>query len=218
MRFVFLGAPGAGKGTQAAKAAQKFNIPHISTGEIFRDNIRNNTELGKQAKLYIDKGQLCPDSLTVDLVKDRIINDDCKNGFIFDGFPRTINQANELKKMLEEVGIKLDAAINLDIKDEVIIDRMSGRRVCPKCGGTFHIQFNKPSVDGICDKCETSLIQRDDDNAETVKKRLVIYHEQSEPLIEYYENEGILVNVDASKTLDEIFDAVSSEIEKFMVK
>jgi len=172
MRLVLLGAPGAGKGTQAVVISQKYNVPHISTGDIFRSNIKNGTELGRKAKEYIDKGLLVPDELTVDIVKDRISQPDCKAGFILDGFPRTIYQAERLDEILKELNVELDCALNIYVPDEEIIKRMSGRRVCSKCGMSYHIVYNQPKVENICDSCNGELIQRDDDKEETVIQRL----------------------------------------------
>jgi len=204
-----LGAPGAGKGTQAKKIAEKYGIPHISTGDIFRANIKNETELGKKAKEYMDQGLLVPDELTCDLVTDRIKNDDCKNGFILDGFPRTIPQAEALTKALEKMGQKMDFAIDVDVPDSAIIERMSGRRACLKCGATYHIVTIPPKQEGICDNCGAELVQRDDDKPETVQKRLTVYHDQTQPLIDYYKNEGILKTVDGTKDFEDVFTAIT---------
>lgn len=193
MRLILLGAPGAGKGTQADILAEKLSVPHISTGDIFRYNIKNGTELGKKAKEYIDNGLLVPDEVTIGIVKDRIQLEDCKKGFILDGFPRTIPQAEYLDSVLEQMGITLDAALNIHVDDEKIIQRMSGRRTCPSCGKSYHVVFNPAKVDGICDSCGAKLVQRDDDKEETVIKRLNTYHEQTEPLIDYYKKQGKLL-------------------------
>jgi len=212
MRLVLLGAPGAGKGTQAVILSEKYNIPHISTGDIFRSNIKNNTELGKKAKEYIDKGLLVPDELTIDIVKDRINKPDCSDGFILDGFPRTIFQAQELDKILEGMGIELDCVLNIDVSDEKNIKRLSGRRVC-QCGKTYHILNNPPKKEGICDSCNGELFQREDDREETVIQRLETYHKQTEPLIEYYEKSGKLVTVEGRESIDdttkEVLDALN---------
>ena len=209
MKIIMLGAPGAGKGTQAKKIAEKYGIPHISTGDIFRANIKNETELGKKAKEYMDQGLLVPDELTCDLVTDRIKNDDCKNGFILDGFPRTIPQAEALTKALEKMGQKMDFAIDVDVPDSAIIERMSGRRACLKCGASYHIVTIPPKQEGICDNCGAELVQRDDDKPETVQKRLTVYHEQTQPLIDYYKNEGILKTVDGTKDFEDVFTAIT---------
>ncbi len=205
MKIIMLGAPGAGKGTQAKMIAEKFAIPHISTGDIFRANIKNGTELGKKAKEFMDKGQLVPDELTVEILLDRVANDDCKNGYVLDGFPRTIPQADVLDKELTKLGDKVDFAINVDVPDENIVRRMSGRRACLKCGATYHIEHIPPKKEGICDTCGSELVQRDDDKPETVQNRLKVYHEQTQPLIEYYDKKNILKNVDGTKDMQEVF-------------
>lgn len=208
MKIIMLGAPGAGKGTQAKKIADKYGIPHISTGDIFRANIKNNTELGKKAKTYMDQGLLVPDELVVDLVVDRVAQDDCSKGYVLDGFPRTIPQAEALDKALQAVGTKMDYAINVEVPDENIIRRMSGRRACVGCGATYHMVYAPTKVEGICDVCGKELILRDDDKPETVKKRLTVYHEQTQPLIEYYTKAGILVEVDGTIDIDDVFGAI----------
>ena len=208
MKIIMLGAPGAGKGTQAKMIAAKYGVPHISTGDIFRANIKNGTELGAKAKEYMDKGLLVPDELVVDLVIDRFKADDCAKGYILDGFPRTIPQAEALYKALSAIGDSVDYAINVEVPDENIIERMSGRRACVGCGATYHIQFNPTKVEGICDACGEKLILRDDDKPETVKNRLSVYHEQTQPLIEYYDKQGILKSVDGTKPMDEVFSAI----------
>ena len=205
MKIIMLGAPGAGKGTQAKKIAAKYAIPHISTGDIFRANIKNNTELGQKAKTYMDKGELVPDELVVDLIMDRFKEADCANGYVLDGFPRTIPQAEALDRALAEMGQKIDYAINVEVPDENIVNRMSGRRACVDCGATYHIAYAPTSKEGICDKCGGGLILRDDDKPETVLKRLGVYHEQTQPLIDYYTGQGVLKTVDGTKNLDEVF-------------
>ncbi len=205
MKIIMLGAPGAGKGTQAQMIADKYNIPHISTGDIFRANIKNGTELGKKAKEYMDKGQLVPDELTVQLLLDRVANEDCKNGYVLDGFPRTIPQADVLDSELTKLGDKVDFAINVDVPDENIVRRMSGRRACLKCGATYHIEHIPPKTEGICDKCGSELVQREDDKPETVQNRLSVYHEQTQPLIDYYDKKNILKTVDGTKDMQEVF-------------
>ena len=210
MKIIMLGAPGAGKGTQAKMIAAKYNIPHISTGDIFRANIKNNTELGKKAKEYMDQGLLVPDELTCDLVTDRIQQDDCANGFILDGFPRTIPQAEALDKALTGLGQAMDYAIDVDVPDENIVNRMSGRRACLKCGATYHIVTIPPKKEGICDNCGSEIVQRDDDKPETVQKRLQVYHDQTQPLIDFYNNKGILKSVDGTKDLDVVFDSIKA--------
>ena len=205
MRLILLGAPGAGKGTQAKQIAGKYNIPHISTGDIFRANIKNNTELGQKAKTYMDQGLLVPDELTCDLVVDRIQQDDCANGFVLDGFPRTIPQAEALENALANLGQSMDFAIDVDVPDENIVNRMSGRRACLKCGATYHIVSIPPKKEGICDNCGSELVIRDDDKPETVQKRLNVYHEQTQPLIDFYSNKGILKSVDGTQPMDKVF-------------
>lgn len=208
MKIIMLGAPGAGKGTQAKMLADKYQIPHISTGDIFRANIKNGTELGQKAKTYMDQGLLVPDELVCDLVVDRVKADDCKEGYILDGFPRTIPQAESLDKALEAIGEKIDYAINVEVPDENIVRRMSGRRACVACGATYHIVHIPTKVEGICDRCGKELILRDDDKPETVTKRLNVYHEQTQPLIEYYTDKGALVEVDGTKDMNDVFNAI----------
>ena len=209
MKVVMLGAPGAGKGTQAKKIAAKYSIPHISTGDIFRANIKNGTELGKKAKTYMDQGLLVPDELVVDLVVDRVNQEDCANGYVLDGFPRTIPQAEALTKALAGQGQKLDYAIDVDVPDENIVRRMGGRRACVGCEATYHLEYAPPKQEGICDTCGGELILRDDDKPETVTKRLGVYHEQTQPLIDYYTNAGILKRVDGTVDIDEVFQAIT---------
>lgn len=205
MKIIMLGAPGAGKGTQAKRIAKKYNIPHISTGDIFRANIKEGTELGKRAKEYMDKGELVPDDITIGMLLDRIHKADCKDGFVLDGFPRTIPQAKSLSEALSKLNEKIDYAINIDVPDDSIITRMSGRRACLSCGSTYHIKYSAPKKENICDNCGSELVIRDDDKPETVKKRLDVYHNQTQPLIDYYDNENILANVDGTKDMEEVF-------------
>ena len=205
MKIIMLGAAGAGKGTQAKQIADKYQIPHISTGDIFRANIKEGTELGTKAKTYMDQGLLVPDELVVELVADRIVKDDCKNGFVLDGFPRTIPQAEALDEALAKIGEKMDYAVDVDVPDENIINRMGGRRACVNCGSTYHIVNIPTKVEGICDKCGKEVILRDDDKPETVQKRLHVYHEQTQPLIDYYKNQGILRSVDGTRPMDTVF-------------
>ena len=205
MKIIMLGAPGAGKGTQAKKIAAKYGIPHISTGDIFRANIKNGTELGKKAKSYMDQGLLVPDELTVDLVIDRLAQDDCKNGYILDGFPRTIPQAEALDAALAKLGEKMDYAIDVDVPDENIVSRMSGRRACTGCGATYHIVYNPSKKGDCCEVCGEKLILRDDDKPETVQKRLNVYHEQTQPLIDYYTKQSILRTVDGTQDMNDVF-------------
>lgn len=208
MKVIMLGAPGAGKGTQAKQIADKYSIPHISTGDIFRANIKNGTELGKKAKTYMDQGLLVPDELVVELVADRIQQDDCKNGFVLDGFPRTIPQAEALDAALAKINEKMDYAIDVDVPDENIISRMSGRRACLNCGATYHIVTIPTKVEGVCDRCGSPVVLRDDDQPETVKKRLEVYHEQTQPLIDYYKKQNILKTVDGVQPMEEVFKAI----------
>ena len=208
MKIIMLGAPGAGKGTQAKKIAEKYQIPHISTGDIFRANIKGGTELGMKAKTFMDQGMLVPDEITIGMLMDRIGQEDCINGYVLDGFPRTIPQAESLTKALAERGEKVDYAINVDVPDENIINRMSGRRACLGCGATYHITFNPPVKEGICDTCGQDLVLRDDDKPETVKKRLDVYHQQTQPLIDYYKNAEILAEVDGTQPMDAVFQGI----------
>ena len=208
MKIIMLGAPGAGKGTQAQMICEKYNIPHISTGDLFRSNIKNGTELGKKAKEYMDKGQLVPDELTVELLLDRVANEDCKDGYVLDGFPRTIPQADVLDKELTKLSDKIDFAIDVEVPDENIVRRMSGRRACLKCGATYHIEHIPPKQEGICDRCGSELVQRDDDKPETVQNRLSVYHEQTQPLIEYYNGKNILKTVDGTKDMNDVFEDI----------
>ena len=204
-----LGAPGAGKGTQAKQIAGKYSIPHISTGDIFRANIKNGTDLGKKAKEYMDQGLLVPDELTCDLVMDRIQQDDCVNGFVLDGFPRTIPQAEALDAALEKIGQHMDYAIDVDVPDDNIVNRMSGRRACLDCGATYHVVSLPPKTEGKCDHCGSELVLREDDKPETVQKRLGVYHDQTQPLIDYYKNQGILKSVDGTQPMEAVFTAIT---------
>ena len=204
-----LGAPGAGKGTQAKMIADKYGIPHISTGDIFRANIKNGTELGKKAKEYMDQGLLVPDELTCDLVVDRIAQPDAAKGYVLDGFPRTIPQAEALTNALKARGESIDFAIDVDVPDENIVNRMGGRRACLACGATYHIVFNAPKKEGICDVCGKELVLRDDDKPETVQKRLDVYHAQTQPLIDYYTKAGVLKTVDGTQDIDKVFEDIT---------
>ena len=210
MKIIMLGAPGAGKGTQAKMIADKYGVPHISTGDIFRANIKNGTELGMEAKQYMDKGLLVPDELTVKILLDRVAQEDCKNGYVLDGFPRTIPQAEVLDRALTELGDKIDYAIDVDVPDENIVKRMSGRRACLACGATFHIEHVPPKQEGVCDRCGKELVLRDDDKPETVQNRLKVYHDQTQPLIEFYSGKGILRTVDGTKPMQEVFDSITA--------
>ncbi len=208
MKIIMLGAPGAGKGTQAKKIAAKYQIPHISTGDIFRANIKKGTELGNKAKTYMEQGLLVPDELVCDLVVDRVRQEDCTNGYVLDGFPRTIPQAESLQSALKALGESIDYAINIEVPDENIISRMGGRRACPACGATYHKENIPPKIAGICDVCGAKLILRDDDKPETVKKRLDVYHEQTQPLIEFYTAGNVLVEVDGTQPMETVFEAI----------
>ena len=208
MKIIMLGAPGAGKGTQAKKIAAKYSIPHISTGDIFRANIKNGTELGLKAKSYMDAGGLVPDEITIGMLLDRIHQADCENGYVLDGFPRTIPQAESLTEALKKNGEAIDFAVNVDVPDENIINRMSGRRACLNCGATYHIVYNAPKKENVCDACGQELVLRDDDKPETVKKRLDVYHDQTQPLIDYYKNAGVLAEVDGTLDMEDVFQAI----------
>lgn len=209
MNLVLLGPPGAGKGTQAKLISSNFKIPHISTGDIFRANISQNTELGIKAKSYMDKGLLVPDEVTIDIVKDRLAKEDCKNGFLLDGFPRTVKQAEALDEFLNENGKKIDGTILIEVPKENILGRMTGRRVCSKCGASFHVIFNPPKVEGICDLCGGAVVQRKDDTEETVKERLEVYDKQTEPLVEYYKGKNVLKSVDGTQDINKVFKDIS---------
>lgn len=213
MKIIMLGAPGAGKGTQAKMIADQYGVPHISTGDIFRANIKNGTELGVEAKKYMDQGLLVPDELTVKLLLDRVAKEDCKNGYVLDGFPRTIPQAEVLEKALSEINDQIDYAIDVDVPDENIINRMSGRRACLACGATYHITHVPPKKEGICDRCGKELVLRDDDKAETVKNRLTVYHDQTQPLIEFYTRKGILKTVDGTVDMKDVFKSIVEILE-----
>lgn len=210
MKIIMLGAPGAGKGTQAKMIADKYHVPHISTGDIFRANIKNGTQLGMEAKKYMDQGLLVPDELTVKILLDRVAKDDCQNGYVLDGFPRTIPQAEVLDKALSELDDKIDFAINVDVPDENIIRRMGGRRACLSCGATYHVEHIPPKKEGICDACGKELVLRDDDKPETVGNRLDVYHKQTQPLIDFYNAKGILKTVDGTADMKDVFAAIVS--------
>jgi len=212
MRLILLGPPGAGKGTQAANIVEKYRIPHISTGDIFRKNIKERTELGKKAKEYMDKGLLVPDELVVDLVEDRISKEDCKAGFLLDGFPRTVVQAEALDRVLEKLNTTLDRVINIQVDKEKLITRIIGRRICKECGATYHVVFNSPKTEGICDICGGELYQRNDDKEETVTKRIEVYIQETSPLIDYYAQRGLLLNIDGDKSIDEVFQDITSAL------
>ena len=205
MRIILLGPLGAGKGTQAAGIVEKYNIPHISTGDIFRKNIKEGTDLGKKAKEYIDQGLLVPDELTVGLVTDRITQDDCKNGFMLDGFPRNVSQAEQLDAFLKENNIELSNVINIEVDKNILVSRAVGRRICKSCGATYHVEFNPPKIEGVCNVCQGELYQRADDNEETVSKRIQVYLDETRPLADYYAKVGILSNINGQQSIDEVF-------------
>ena len=204
MNIILMGLPGAGKGTQASEIVKKFPIPHISTGDMFRKAIKDETDLGKEAKSYMDRGELVPDEVTVGIVKERISEDDAKKGFLLDGFPRTIDQVESLSQIMSELDREIDAVINIEVPEEELMNRLTGRRICEKCGTTYHLVFNPPKVDGICDIDGGKLYQREDDNPETVSNRLSVNVKQSKPILEYYNNKGVLKNIDGSKDIDEV--------------
>lgn len=210
MKIVMLGAPGAGKGTQAKMIAEEYGIPHVSTGDIFRANVKSGTELGIEAKKYMDQGLLVPDELTVRILLDRVAKEDCAGGYVLDGFPRTIPQAEVLDEALGRLGEKIDYAIDVEVPDENIVKRMSGRRACLKCGATYHVEHIPPKKEGICDDCGSELVLREDDKAETVSNRLKIYHDQTQPLIDYYTRKGILKTVDGTMDMKDVFGAIKS--------
>lgn len=214
MKIIMLGAPGAGKGTQAQMIADKYKIPHISTGDIFRENVKNGTALGMEAKKYMDQGALVPDELTVRILLDRVAQDDCKNGYVLDGFPRTIPQAEVLDEAIAKLGDKIDFAIDVEVPDENIIRRMSGRRACLACGATFHVEHVPPKQEGICDRCGKELVLRDDDKEETVKNRLDVYHKQTQPLIDFYTQKNILRTVDGTVDMQDVFAAITAILDK----
>ena len=208
MRIILLGPPGAGKGTQAAGIVEKHNIPHISTGDIFRKNIKEGTELGNKAKSYMDQGMLVPDELTVGLVKDRLLQDDCKDGFLLDGFPRNTFQAEALDKFLDEINSPLNNVINIEVDKNLLVTRAVGRRICKQCSATYHVEFNPPKVAGVCDVCGGELYQRADDNEETVSKRIQVYLDETKPLIEYYSNKGIISTIEGEQSIDKVFEDI----------
>ncbi|ELC8443664.1 adenylate kinase [Clostridium perfringens] len=208
MKIVLLGPPGAGKGTQAKSISNRYSIPHISTGDIFRKNISENTPLGIEAKTYMDNGQLVPDEVTINMVKDRLQQDDCKNGYLLDGFPRTVHQAEALDNFLTEREESIDTALLIEVPKEFILERMTGRRVCPSCGASYHIKFNPPANDGKCDLCGSDVIQRKDDTEETVKERLDVYENQTQPLIDFYKNKKQLSVVDGTQAINEVFESI----------
>ncbi|AXI07614.1 adenylate kinase [Oceanobacillus sp. 143] len=214
MNLILMGLPGAGKGTQAEKINDKYNIPHISTGDMFRLSIKEGTDLGKKAKEYMDRGDLVPDEVTIGIVKERLSKDDCKNGFLLDGFPRTIAQAEALQQLLSDLGESIDYVLHVDVPEEKLVERLTGRRICPTCGTAYHIEFNPPKVEGICDKDGSQLIQRDDDKAETVKRRLAVNIEQTKPLLDFYQEKGYLVTVNGNQEIDDVFKDIQQKLVK----
>ncbi|MBU3091381.1 adenylate kinase [Clostridium sp. CM028] len=214
MRIILLGPPGAGKGTQAKSISNKFSIPHISTGDIFRKNISEKTPLGIEAKKHIDKGHLVPDELTIDIIKDRLNNEDCSNGFLLDGYPRTVNQGEALKTLLDGKGNTLDTALLIKVPREFILGRMTGRRVCLTCGASYHITFNPPKVDGKCNLCGSDIVQRADDTEETVNERIDIYEAQTQPLIKYYDDKNLLSVVDGTLEINSVFESICGILEE----
>lgn len=214
MRLVIMGPPGAGKGTQAAMIANRFSIPHVSTGDIFRKNLKEGTPLGLKAKEYMNKGLLVPDETVVEIVKDRLSEEDCQKGFLLDGFPRTVAQASVLDEVLGQMNMKIDNVINIEVPKEVLIERAVGRRVCKKCGATYHVKYKSPSRPGLCDECDGELIQRDDDKEETVVKRIEVYLEQTQPLIDYYAKRGLLVNIDGGQDITNVGEQIVKALER----
>lgn len=212
MNLILLGPPGAGKGTQATRIVEKYKVPHISTGDIFRENIKNNTPLGQKAQEYMNKGELVPDQLVVDIALDRLGKDDCKNGFLLDGFPRTVFQADALDKFLRDKGKGIDLVINIEVEDKMLIERLDARRVCPTCAATYNVIGMPPKKEGICDKCNDTLIQRKDDKKETVGNRIKVYHEQTSPLIDYYKEKGLIEDFDGMIGADALFDEIVKAI------
>ncbi|WP_373894616.1 adenylate kinase [Virgibacillus natechei] len=214
MNLILMGLPGAGKGTQAEQINDKYDIPHISTGDMFRLSIKEGTDLGKQAKGYMDQGELVPDEVTIGIVRERLNKDDCRNGFLLDGFPRTIAQAESLEGILAEKNETIDYCIHVDVPEEKLLERLTGRRICPTCGTTYHVNYQPPRVEGVCDKDGSQLIQRDDDKPETVKNRLAVNLEQTKPLLDFYEDKGYLVTVDGDQEIDQVFQDIQSKIDK----
>ncbi len=215
MNIVLFGPPGAGKGTQAKELTKRYGIPHISTGDILRANVRDGTELGMKAKEYMDRGELVPDTVLIGLIRNRLNEPDCKEGYLLDGYPRTIPQADALDIILREIGKPLDVVINIDVSDDSLVERLSGRRTCPTCGESYHVVFNPPEQQGVCDACGSQLYQRDDDREEVIRQRLAVYNQKTKPLIDYYAKAGILVNIDGSRSVDEVFRAVSGVMDKY---
>jgi len=214
MRFILLGPPGAGKGTQAAAIKEKYSIAHISTGDILRDNVKKKGTLGMQAKSFMDAGKLVPDDLIIGMMKDRLDEPDCSKGFLLDGFPRTLGQAEALDALVVELGVRIDAVILLDVADDVVVERLSGRRMCRKCGGIFHVTFNPSAKGDICDKCGGEIYQRDDDKEEVIRNRLKVYHDQTSPLIDYYDKKGLLKRIDGAKATKVVLDTIESLVKE----
>lgn len=214
LNLLIMGPPGAGKGTQAEMLVKELNITHISTGDMFRAAIKEGTEMGKKAKEYMDKGQLVPDEVVVGMVKDRLSQPDCKNGFLLDGFPRTVAQAEALDATLKEMGIKLDGVINIEVPREKLVARLTGRRVCKSCGSSYHVVFNPPQKEGVCDNCGGELYQRSDDNEETVSSRLDVYEKQTQPLIEYYQKRGLLININGDQEINKVLQDILAAVRK----
>ncbi|MFD2761924.1 adenylate kinase [Lentibacillus juripiscarius] len=213
MNLILMGLPGAGKGTQAEKINERYNIPHISTGDMFRLAIKEGTELGQKAKEYMDQGELVPDDVTIGIVKERLGKDDCKDGFLLDGFPRTIAQAEGLESLLSDLNKSIDYCLHVDVPEENLVERLTGRRICPECGTTYHVLYNPPEQEGICDKDGSELVQREDDQAETVKNRLKVNMEQAKPLLDYYDEKGYLVTIDGDQEIDQVFRDIQAAIE-----
>lgn len=216
MHVIILGPPGAGKGTQAERLTKDFNLIHISTGEIFRNAVKEGTEMGKKAKEYMDKGLLVPDEIVVGIVKERLSQPDCKDGFILDGFPRTLEQAEALEEVVKELGMKIDAVISVDVNEEELISRLTGRRVCRNCGATYHLKFNPPKVRNICDHCSGELYQRNDDTLDTVKERLEVYNKQTLPIIEYYKGKNLFISIDGAQQINEVYADISAKLKKII--
>ncbi|SEU01317.1 adenylate kinase [Salinibacillus kushneri] len=214
MNLILMGLPGAGKGTQAEKIVEKYGIPHISTGDMFRSAIKEGTELGKKAKSFMDKGELVPDEVTIGIVRERLGKPDCKNGFLLDGFPRTIAQAEALENLLDDMNSKINYVLHIEVPKEKLVDRLTGRRICPKCGATYHVEFNPPEVDGKCDIDGEKLIQREDDQPDTVKNRLEVNMDQAKPLLDFYDEKGYLVTIDGDREIDQVFQDIDEKLGK----